>query len=143
MNRFGGLWMVALVSMLITTAAQADDAREAIESQNRALVVAMLAGNAEAVADLYTDDAVVFPPGAKLASGRSEIVAFWQGGIDAGIKDLSLETVSFESVGDLASEAGSLRIVATDGQVTEARYVVVWKRVMGVWKLHRDIWNSE
>jgi ketosteroid isomerase-like protein len=27
------------------------------------------------------------------------------------------------------------------GQTTQEHYIVVWKRVGGEWKLHRDIWN--
>jgi len=48
-----------------------------------------------------------------------------------------------ESAGDLACETGIVRLVATDGTLSQARYVVVWKREGGQWKLHRDIWNSE
>lgn len=35
-------------------------------------------------------------------------------------------------------------IVASGGQATNAvvKYVVVWKRVDGQWRLHRDIWNT-
>ena len=35
------------------------------------------------------------------------------------------------------------RLVGRDGKITEGRYVVVWKRTNGEWKLHRDIWNTE
>jgi ketosteroid isomerase-like protein len=35
-----------------------------------------------------------------------------------------------------------VRLVAKDGKVDQARYVVVWKREGGRWKLHRDIWNA-
>jgi ketosteroid isomerase-like protein len=162
MSRAVGIWIMAVSSLMFATAAWAEDAREAIEAQNQVLITAMLAADAQAVGDLYTDDAVVFAPGAKLVTGRASIVAFWQGSIDAGIKALSLKTVSFESVADLGYEDGVLRIVGADEQITEARYVVVWKRVKGSpdsasdaavddtdpgsdpgsWKLHRDIWNS-
>jgi ketosteroid isomerase-like protein len=47
-----------------------------------------------------------------------------------------------ESSGDLAYETGTVRLVARDGKQTEGRYVVVWKRDGGRWKLHRDIWNA-
>ena len=30
-----------------------------------------------------------------------------------------------------------------DGSTQKARYLVVWKREGGSWKLHRDIWNPE
>ena len=36
-----------------------------------------------------------------------------------------------------------MRLVAKDGSQSQARYVVVWKRVGGRWLLYRDIWNAE
>ncbi len=59
------------------------------------------------------------------------------------MKDVALETEDAEGVGDLAYETGTVRLVAKDGAASSARYVVVWKRSGGSWKLHRDIWNSE
>ena len=130
------------VSLLYGAAAQSDDTRESIESSNRDFAAAFLRGDAEAVADLYTKDAELLPPGAGVVAGRSAIAAFWKGAIDAGVKDLVLTTVQVESAGDLAYEVGTVRIVANDGQVSEDRYLVVWKRESGKWQLHRDIWNS-
>ena len=103
---------------------------------------AFLRGDAEAVAELYTEDAELLPPGAGVVAGRPAIAAFWKGAIDAGVKDLVLKTMQVESAGDLAYEVGTVRIVASDGQVSEDRYLVVWKRENGKWQLHRDIWNS-
>ena len=87
-------------------------------------------------------DAELLPPGAEAVAGRPAIAAFWKGAIDAGVKDLVLTTVQVESAGDLAYEVGKVRLVAKDGQATEDRYLVVWKRENGKWQLHRDIWNS-
>ena len=58
------------------------------------------------------------------------------------MKDVALQTTKVESAGDLAYEDGTVKLVAADGRVSEDRYVVVWKREGGRWKLHRDIWNS-
>jgi ketosteroid isomerase-like protein len=77
-----------------------------------------------------------------VARGRPALAAFWQKSIDSGVKDVTLETADVESVGDLAYETGIVRQVAKDGTVSNARYVVIWKRVGGKWLLHRDIWNS-
>jgi hypothetical protein len=45
-----------------------------------------------------------------------------------------------------AAEAGeaTLRQEPSGGPATTAvvKYVVVWKRVGGQWRLHRDIWNA-
>lgn len=82
-------------------------------------------------------------PGEPVARGRPAIAAAWKKAIDGGVKDLSLQTAEVESAGDLACETGIVRLVAKDGTITQARYVVVWKRENGRWKLHRDIWNAE
>ena len=94
------------------------------------------------MADVYTEDAQVIPPGSEVASGRSAIAAFWRTVMDTGVKNLTLDTIEVESAGDLAYEVGSVKVVGADSQVTPGRYVVVWKRQDGQWKIHRDIWNS-
>jgi len=123
--------------------ARSDEVREAVETGNRAFIGAFLRGDARAVADLYTENAEVIAPGAPVAKGRAAIAAAWQKSIDAGVKDLRLDTAEVESAGDLACETGVVRIVGRDGAATEGRYVVVWKRANGRWRLHRDIWNAE
>jgi uncharacterized protein (TIGR02246 family) len=124
-------------------AARADEVRDAVEAGNRAFVAAMLRGDARALADSYTEDGQVIAPGAPVALGRVAIAAAWQKSIDAGVADLRLETAAVESSGDLACETGTVRLTGRGGAVTEGRYVVVWKRVGGRWKMHRDIWNAE
>jgi uncharacterized protein (TIGR02246 family) len=121
--------------------ARAEDIRAAIEKANEEFIAAVLRGDAKAAAALYTDDAKVLPPGTRIASGREAITAYWKSTIDVGVKDLKLETVDAEAAGDLAYETGNLTVTSTDGNVTTSRYVVVWKRAGGRWRLHRDIWN--
>jgi uncharacterized protein (TIGR02246 family) len=121
--------------------AAADDVRAAVEAGNRAFVTAFLAGDARAVSELYTEGARVVAPESPVANGRSEIEALWRGVIASGVKDVVLSTGSVEAIGDLAIEDGTVRLVAADGTVSVSRYVVVWKRVDGRWKMHRDIWN--
>jgi uncharacterized protein (TIGR02246 family) len=113
-----------------------------VEAGNRAFIGAFLRGDATAVANLYTAEAQVIAPGSPVARGRAAIAAFWQSSIDSGVADLALETAEVESAGDLAYETGIVRMVARDGMVSSARYVVIWKRMGGGWLLHRDIWNS-
>jgi uncharacterized protein (TIGR02246 family) len=137
----------ALLSLILTIplvaagAARAEDVRAAVEAGNAAFVAALLRGDAAAVASLYTEDAKVIPPGGEVAAGRAAIEAFWKGLIASGIKDVKLTTLEAEADGDLAAETGRVRLVGADGKASEERYVVVWKRVGGTWKLHRDIWN--
>jgi len=134
--------VLALACLLSAAPARSDDVRNAVEAGNRAFITAFLRGDATAVANRYTEDAQVIAPGSPAASGRPAIAAFWQKSIDSGVKDVVLETAEVESAGDLAYETGIVRLVAKDGTTTDARYVVVWRRIDGNWMLHRDIWNS-
>ena len=127
--------------LLVSAPARAEDARQAVEAGNRALIAAVLRGDASAVADHYTENGQVIAPGAPVATGRAAITEFWRSSIASGIKDVTLETAEVESDGNLAYETGVLGLVSNDGARTAARYVVVWKRVGVKWLLHRDIWN--
>ena len=121
--------------------AHGTEAREAIDAANAAFVKTFLAGDAKAVSELYTEDAQVIGPGAEVARGRAAIAAFWARAMKT-TRDVRLETTGVETAGDLAVEDGVVHLVASDGKESAARYVVVWKRVAGVWRLHRDIWNA-
>jgi uncharacterized protein (TIGR02246 family) len=134
--------ILALACFAPATAARSDEVRDAVEAGNRAFISAFLRGDATAVGNLYTEDAQVIAPGSPVAAGRPAIAAFWKRSIDSGVEDVALETTEVESAGELAYETGIVRLVASDGTITSARYVVVWKRIDGRWLLHRDIWNS-
>jgi uncharacterized protein (TIGR02246 family) len=123
------------------SAVRSEDVRAAVEAGNRAFIAAILKGDAKAAAALYTEDAKLIAPSSEIASGRPAIAAAWQKVIDGGVKDLTLSTVVVESAGDLAYEDGLVKVVGRNDEVTTGRYVVVWKRRDGGWKLHRDIWN--
>ena len=121
--------------------AAADDVQKAIQTSNAGLAADLLRGDAKAVAERYTSDAAVFPPGGSVARGTAAIEAFWTAALTAGIEDVELTTTTVESAGDLAFEEGTVSITDGKGQTTQEHYIVVWKRIGGEWKLHRDIWN--
>jgi uncharacterized protein (TIGR02246 family) len=133
---------LALACIVAATPARSDEVRDAVEAGNRAFITAFLRADAKAVAGLYTADAQVIAPGSPVARGRPAIGAFWQKSIDSGIKGITLETAEVESAGDLAYEIGIVGLIAKDGTVSNARYLVIWKRTDGKWLLHRDTWNS-
>lgn len=137
---------VGAVSILAGGPAFAQSAEEAVKEGLDAWEAAFNAGDGKALADLYTEDAMLLPPGAERIEGRGKIAEFWQGAIDAGLADPSLEAVEVVESGDLAYEVGTLSITAPgeDGEPMPAsgKYIVIWQRGDdGTWRLHRDIWN--
>ena len=82
----------------------------------------------------------------QMLEGREAIQAFWQGGIDMGIKEGKLETVIVEAQGNAAYEIGKYTLIikpAGGPTITDkGKYLVVWKRQEGSWRLHADSWNT-
>jgi uncharacterized protein (TIGR02246 family) len=140
--------LFAIVGVIgLATPLAAEDVRAAIEQTNARFAEAFKAGDAAAIAGLYTGDAKTLPPDATEVAGRDAIQNLWQSWIDAGIKDLSLEAIEVEADGDLAYEIGKFSMQApaeNDAMATATgNYLVVWKRASGGdWQLHVDTWND-
>ena len=140
----------ALTAILLigvaSSGALAQNAEDAIRQQVDTFVSTFNAGDGKALGDLYTEDAIVLPPGSAMVEGRQAIGEFWQGAVDAGLKDLALAPAEIVAQGDAAYEVGTLQLSAPgeggEPQAVEGKYVVVWQKgADGTWRLHRDIWN--
>jgi uncharacterized protein (TIGR02246 family) len=106
-------------------------------------VSAFRAADANGVASCYTSDAQLLPANSEPVSGTSAIASFWRGVMGMGIAQVKLDTVEVESQGDLAVEVGRYTLAGADGGALDnGKYVVVWHRERGAWKLHRDIWTT-
>ena len=120
--------------------------RAAIEQQGIRFTEAYAKGDAKAVAALYAEDAIAFPPGGDMVKGRQAIQQMWQSTMDSGVESVSLSVVDVGASGDLAHETGTavLNIRAQDKAPTTAsiKYIVVWKRQGDDWMMYRDIWND-
>jgi uncharacterized protein (TIGR02246 family) len=126
--------------------AEAGLARKAIAAANLKFGEAVRQGNAAAVGALYAEDAILLPPGSEMITGRVGIQEFWQGGLKMGIKDAVLTSVDVTAYGNTAVEIGTYALkIQPEGQAAvedHGKYVVIWKKAEGAWKLSVDIWNS-
>lgn len=138
--------VVTLLIICAASLAQAQQsARTAIEANTKQFTEAFNKGDAAAVANLYTTDARMLPPNSEIVEGRANIQKFWQDAISAGMKLGSLETLHVETQGNIAVEIGHYTTTIAAGGTTitdKGKYVVVWKREGGSWKLAIDIFNT-
>lgn len=136
----------ALVCAFVLSAgtALAQDARAAIEAVTKEFVAAFAKHDANGVASFYTANGEAFPPNAAVIRGRAGIAKMWQGVFDAGIATAELKTTEVQAQGPMAFEVGTYALKLKSGAVADrGKYVVVWMKEDGKWKLHRDIWNSD
>ena len=138
--------VIASATPVFAAAPKPDPARAAIERIGRAFTEAYGRGDLAAVAAMYAEDAIAFPPESDMVKGRAAIQELWKHALDTGVKSIEFEVVDVVSSGNLASETGiaSLHVLAVGSQesIVKVKYIVVYKKVGGTWKLYRDIWNS-
>jgi ketosteroid isomerase-like protein len=117
--------------------------RADIAAGNRAFEDAARTRETEKLAAFYTADAIVMPPDGGFVRGRENIGRLWASAIQhMGLKDVRLNTLDLEIVADTAYEVGEAVLSLASSNVT-IKYLVVWKKVDGSWRLHRDIWNAK
>ncbi|NNE47148.1 MAG: DUF4440 domain-containing protein [Rhodothermales bacterium] len=108
---------------------------------------AFVAGDAAAMTQLYTDDAVLFPANSELIRGRNAIEQYWTLPEDRRITHHKLIPVEVDVSGSMASDFGHYEIGGINGDKSwgpiYGKYVVVWKRGDdGRWRMQLDMWNS-
>ena len=127
------------------TAAIAAEVGRFIAAHNAAIA----ARDTNAVADLYTEDAVVLPAGAVRVDGRAAIRAMWARSLRAPGLEMKLKSQRqvVSAGGDLVTDIGTytFRMEGPGGQPLSdvGKYVTVMKKVNGHWKMVVDIWNSD
>jgi uncharacterized protein (TIGR02246 family) len=138
-----GITGLMLLGYVGAAVGQTADARAAIEAGNKQFAAAVAKGDAAQLAAMYTGGAMVFPPNGDIVRGREAIQKLWQGALDSGVKEVALTTVEVEAHGDTAHEVGTYDMKGAGGQALDrGKYIVIWKRDQGQWRLHRDIWNT-
>lgn len=117
--------------------------RTEIERANEKFMEAYRRADAKGMADLYTREGMVLPPNSESVQGHEQVQNFWKSVMDMGIKAIRLQSQELELCNDTAIEMGQALLYAEgDMEVDRSKYIVIWKRENGAWKLHRDIFNS-
>jgi uncharacterized protein (TIGR02246 family) len=145
MSRRIAVALVALAFALpLPASAQAGgaDLRAQIGKLDQAWQKAYNAGDAAALAALYTPDAKVMAPGAEPASGTAAIKTLFAADVAQGAKN-TLTQKDVVGFGDFALETGGWVANAAVGKhLDHGPYLTLYKKVDGGWKIYRDTWNS-
>jgi ketosteroid isomerase-like protein len=104
--------------------------------------------DADGMANLYSDDALLMPPGAPAVMGRAAIKAYLgEDASKAKAAGISIKngTVTGSGVdGDTGWISGNYTIVDASGATIDGgNYMSVHRRTNGAWLYIRDTWNSD
>ena len=135
---------VLVIAFLLAFAAPAAAQKAQIETINAKWMELFNKGDFAGIAELYTADAVAFPPGAAMVRGKAAIGAMWKGMAEQ-VGNPKVTTLEVRRLGPAtAREIGTFSLTAKGSSPKEisGKYLVVWEKVRGEWKLAADIWNG-
>lgn len=140
-TQFAGLIGIIFLTLSSCTQ-QVMDVSNEIKALNEKLVTAFNNGDYESIADLYSTNAKFFPQNAEVIEGKDAVKTTWEGMINMGISQFNLETIEAKSYGLIAVEEGRYDIYVGDQLIDHGKYIVIWEKVNGEWKITKDIPNS-
>ena len=142
------LRMLATVICAIALPALAADDSGRIRAGTQSWMQSFNSGNAGAVVALYADDAVLMPPNAPMARGvaaiKEAIAKEIAGAKKNGVKLAPGSVDEVNVAGDMAWHSGSYVVKDKGGKAVDAgKFIEVWERKNGKWRIVRDMWNSD
>lgn len=121
------------------------EAADVLAAARSGWVAAYNAGDAEALARYFADDAVLLPAGEPARSGRPAVDAYLEQMLGEGAGTLEIVSHEVRSSGGLAVDRAAYAVAEGDGAARRTgKYVMVWQRdAEGAWKIVWDIWNGD
>lgn len=105
----------------------------------------LMASDYEMIADSYTDNAKIFPNNTKILEGE-DIIKYWrlpEGFSTSYHKITQTEiTVIEDTAYDYGYYEGKTKNTKGEERSWKGKYVIVWKKKEGNWKMYLDIWNN-
>jgi uncharacterized protein (TIGR02246 family) len=153
---YSGAVLLALVGVAVAAPQPAKSSQrsaagtEAITAVADAYTKAALAGDAKAIAALYTEDAVEMPPHEAMVKGRPAILQYYEKQFGMGSKMNTFTVTHLETyaAGDRAYDVGTYTQSVTPKGATApvddtGKYTVILKRVGNAWLVAYAIYNSD
>ncbi|WP_309641328.1 SgcJ/EcaC family oxidoreductase [Flavobacterium sp.] len=145
--------MIGVLSLFLNTSCKKQEpvatfdpvaAKAAVEERSKDFVEAMNNKDSVGLANCYTKDAKFMQPNGKAVEGRANIQKLFGQWMKAGMPQFAIQTI--EVWGDdntLTAEENWSFIDITGKTVDTGKSLELFKKEDGVWKLHRDCYNSD
>ncbi len=134
------LLSAAIISPAI---ANTDNAELAIQANLLSWMYAYNTGNAEALAELYTEDAIVMPPSDETIISKDAIKSYWNAELSGELSAITIDPVRIKIEGDTAYQAAiwTAKIKETGESVGGNVLTVLERQPDGTWKTKLHSWN--
>ncbi|PCJ98842.1 MAG: DUF4440 domain-containing protein [Flavobacteriaceae bacterium] len=106
----------------------------------------VVSANYDMIGESYTNDAKIFPQNSRIIEGKDSILNYWR--LPDGVRTVHHKLMP-EEIKIMGKEAydygyyeGITKTANGKERTWKGKYVVVWRKEGGHWKMYLDIWNS-
>lgn len=123
--------------------ADADIEKEktSIRQQVDKFMLAFKAKDSLTLASFYTSDGLLLPPNSPPVT-KEQSATMWGYVFRLGLSELKLTINDISGDALHLIETGEFEMYAGSNKVDNGKYLVVWKKENGQWKMFRDMWNT-
>lgn len=148
-HRLATMAATLLIAALVAGPVLADHPKHEIDALDAQWVAAFKAKDFATIESLMAPDALLLVPGAPPVQGPKAVTETWKswGELPGIAITFSAQRVEAAASADLAYNYGAYTYTfAFDSDkgpfVENGKYIVVWKKIDGAWKIAADIFNS-
>lgn len=99
-------------------------------------------GDAAAIAELFSEDVVYYGPLGRVHKGRAAVQQHYQGNLEAGFSDMTVEVIEIEVFGDAAYDVARYTITSPAGETLTGYHLAVLAKEGGEWLVQRTLVNA-
>lgn len=105
----------------------------------------LMGGEKQSVIEMYTTDAKIFPANKEILGGK-DLAAYWNPPGESKWKTTfhKITPMEIKIWGSEAYDYGYFEGTSSNGEEESSwrgKYVVIWRKEDGLWKIYLDIWN--
>jgi len=105
----------------------------------------LIAGDTDKLVNCYTKDGKIFPSNRPILEGHRSLMMYWTPSEGSKVHTHLISPLEIKVTGDEAYDYGYYEGSSSgkDGEIVswKGKYVILWKKIDGQWKMYVDIWN--
>lgn len=144
------MMIIALSGLLFVACKKAEatpydltEVKAAIAESNKTYSEGFAKGDEKLFTNKYTKDGCIMPTSAPKLCGTEALGMFFKGAQAMGVKNIVLTTEEVMGSLEAVVETGTYELLGeANTSLDKGKFIVVWKKEDGKWKMHRDIFNT-
>lgn len=137
------LLAILILEMITQSSAQNEEPR--IREKIREFSKLLMEGSRAELLNLYTKDGKIFPTDREILEGN-DLANYWNPEKTSTWRTSyhKITPVEIKILGNDAYDYGYYEETSTNGEEStnwKGKYVIIWRKEDGIWKIYLDIWN--